>query len=295
MIRGIVRNHLPIVAFVSALLLISASTSKAQPRRLTGIERKSRAVVLIAEASTGRVVAAAGLERASTMRRPAGSLYKLPIAMALLRSGRFNASMTHRCAGHEAINGSTRTCWISSGHGRLRFVQALAESCNLYFRTFASVVTREAILRGARDLGLYTDSNAPIDPDRQLDDEFLLEGTEEQTPSQVLRTALVLATRGRLSAGGDARDLASGRFTPLYAGLRLAVTTGTARGAWSRRIAIAGKTGTAPLIRGGNRTVGWFVGFAPVERPRYAIVVAVDDGRGSDAATLAGRALEELL
>lgn len=292
--RCVVRNHLPLASLMLWIVLV-LSPASAQLRRLKGIEQRSRAVVLVARTSNGEVVAAAGMERSTTMRRQAGSLYKLPISLALLRSGRFNASMTYRCSGSDTINGTRRTCWINSGHGALRFVQALSQSCNLYFRRFARLVERQAILKAARDLGLYTDAVAPIDPEHALSDDDLLEGTAEYTPSQILRTALVVATRGRIAAGGSARDLSSGRFAPLYQGLRLAVVRGTARRAWSRRIAIAGKTGTAPLARGGTRTVGWFLGFAPVDHPRFAVVVAVDDGRGFEAAALAREALEELL
>lgn len=293
MIRAAVRNHLLKLALVLHLLPLGSLT--AQPRRLTGIERRSHAVALVAETSSGRIIAAAGYDRSASMRRQAGSLYKLPIAIALLRSGRFDAGTPYVCRGRATLQGETRNCWISNGHGRLRFVEALAESCNLYFRSVASVVSRADILKAARDLGLYSAPDIPEDPDATLGNDILLEGTEGYTPMQVMRAALALATRGRLGGSSGARDLGSGRYTPLYRGLRLAVTQGTARGAWSRRISISGKTGTAPMIPGGNRTVGWFIGFAPAERPRFAVVITIDNGTGSEAAVLARQALEELL
>jgi len=228
------------------------------------------------------------------MYRRNGSLFKLPIAIALLQSGRFDPSTRRRCSGAETFAGTVRRCWIRGGHGTLGFVQALAESCNLYFRSVVDRVSRVDILRAAHDVGMCDDPSVRSEGHDVLSDAQLLEGSSESTPVDLMRTALALATRGRIAPNGRRLDLSSGRYDPLYRGLRRAVEMGTARAGWSRRVAIAGKTGTAPLIVGGNRTVGWFVGFAPVSRPRYAVVVALDDARGSDAARLAREVLEDL-
>jgi len=294
MLDAIVRNHLPIV-FVLVLFSASAPIATGQVRRLSAIEHRSRAVVLVAETSEGRIVAAAGMERALTMRRASGSLFKLPIAVALLRSGHFDPLTPHRCNGREKINGVERTCWIGSGHGDVRFVDALSTSCNLYFRTAARMISRSEVIRAARDLGMYHDVGSPSDAQRILGDDQLLEGATSLTPGDLIRTAVVFATRGRVSRTGQQLDLRSGRYDPLYRGLRKGVVDGTSHGAWTRRFTIAGKTGTAPLIPGGRRSVGWFIGFAPIDHPRFAVVVAIDDARGSDAATLAREALEQML
>jgi penicillin-binding protein 2 len=82
-------------------------------------------------------------------------------------------------------------------------------------------------------------------------------------------------------------------------GMREAVTSGTARSAWSRlpaQVAIAGKTGTAEFAdpvftedgvyprrdKDGNLlTHAWFVAFAPYEAPELAVAVFID-GSGLD-------------
>jgi penicillin-binding protein 2 len=61
---------------------------------------------------------------------------------------------------------------------------------------------------------------------------------------------------------------------------------------------VAGKTGTAQAqLRGKQDTIAWFVGFAPYERPRYAVCVMVQGGAhgGSVAAPIAARILQETL
>jgi cell division protein FtsI/penicillin-binding protein 2 len=57
---------------------------------------------------------------------------------------------------------------------------------------------------------------------------------------------------------------------------------------------VCGKTGTAQVTDEQNRLTGlntWFISFAPYERPRYAVVVMVEDG-GSGGGTCAPVARE---
>jgi cell division protein FtsI/penicillin-binding protein 2 len=55
---------------------------------------------------------------------------------------------------------------------------------------------------------------------------------------------------------------------------------------------VAGKTGTA-ASRNNPRTHGFFVGYAPAEKPEIAVVVFVQQGRGTDAAALAQTVFRE--
>ena len=52
---------------------------------------------------------------------------------------------------------------------------------------------------------------------------------------------------------------------------------GTGHRAFSERVTIAGKTGTAQTHIPGQ-SHGWFVGFCPVERPRAAMAIVVEHG-----------------
>jgi penicillin-binding protein 2 len=65
-------------------------------------------------------------------------------------------------------------------------------------------------------------------------------------------------------------------------GMTAAVSHGTARGLGLTGVTAAGKTGTAeygaPDAQGAHRAHAWFAAFAPVENPRIALVVFVEDG-----------------
>jgi penicillin-binding protein 2 len=66
-------------------------------------------------------------------------------------------------------------------------------------------------------------------------------------------------------------------YNPIVQGMAGAVTGGTCRGInLLPEIAVAGKTGTAENSHG--RDHSWFMGFAPVENPKVAIAVLVENG-----------------
>ena len=78
-----------------------------------------------------------------------------------------------------------------------------------------------------------------------------------------------------------------------------AVNSGTGTAAQIPGVQVAGKTGTAE-VAGAQRNQLWFIGFAPVERPRMAIAVTLEDqplgtAGGQVAAPLAAQVLEELI
>ncbi|MFH1890353.1 MAG: penicillin-binding protein 2 [Candidatus Kuenenbacteria bacterium] len=60
-------------------------------------------------------------------------------------------------------------------------------------------------------------------------------------------------------------------------GLRQAVTSGSAKFLADLPVAVAGKTGTAQ-VGGDEKSHAWFVGFAPYESPRIAIVILIENG-----------------
>jgi len=76
-------------------------------------------------------------------------------------------------------------------------------------------------------------------------------------------------------------------------GMRKAVTAGTARRLNSLPFSVAGKTGTAELVRGGKKHA-WFTCFAPYENPQVVVTVLLEEGgEGSDyAVPVAQRILE---
>ncbi|MGB8643805.1 MAG: penicillin-binding protein 2 [Anaerolineae bacterium] len=78
-------------------------------------------------------------------------------------------------------------------------------------------------------------------------------------------------------------------FALVRAGMRDAVTYGTAWKVNLAQVAVAGKTGTAefygPRVNGNLPTHAWFTAFAPYDKPEVAVVVFVNNGgEGSEVA-----------
>lgn len=245
---------------------------------------------MIADAVTGETLGGIGLADARKRANPPGSLFKLAIALAAIDGGRVNPIHTYQCTGIDVHGTRTDRCWLPKGHGRVALREAIAQSCNLYFLDLARRVPSEDILASARRLGMLPDRGGAAP---HLNDSTMLGEAFPTSPADMLQTALVLASRGRL--GHTGLSLIGPRYDPLYDGLRACVRNGTAIDAWMKRPTIAGKTGTAWMPDAPRSTVGWFIGFAPAESPRYAIVVMVRRARSNRAAALAREILRRIM
>lgn len=261
-------------------------------------ERVSGAVVLVADARTGKLLGGVRADQAFQRTYFPGSIFKIAIALAWMQRGGFNSQTEFTCTGHDTVAGTPVRCWLGTGHGKVRFVPAFAGSCNLYFQHIAAGISHPELLRAAKQLGMIGPCNFPGEPIGapavpHINVQNLLGESFTVSPAQMLRLALTLATRGRLAIAPF--QLSGPRYRPLYQGLRQCVQKGTGKGAWHSAFTVSGKTGTVYRDGTRSRTAGWFVGFAPSDRPRYAVVVLNPNGTGSDAAGIAGAVFGRLM
>jgi penicillin-binding protein 2 len=134
------------------------------------------------------------------------------------------------------------------------------------------------------------------------------------TPIQMARAISAVATSGllphphltRQDAGSPARvAVAPETFRTVRLALEKAVREGTGRSATRGAFTAAGKTGTAQVYKHSagidsdelpksERDHAWFVGYAPVDKPKVAFAVVVEHGGhgGSTAAPIARKVLE---
>ncbi len=64
---------------------------------------------------------------------PPGSTYKPLVALAALKEGLVTPDTTFFCPGHIEFAGRKYRCWRPHGHGSMAVVNAIIQSCDVYF------------------------------------------------------------------------------------------------------------------------------------------------------------------
>lgn len=87
---------------------------------------------------------------------PPGSTFKMITALAALEAGIVTPKYEVHCRGSVYLGNAEFHCWKERGHGRISLVQALGQSCDVYFYDLARRVGIDAIAAMANRLGLGT-------------------------------------------------------------------------------------------------------------------------------------------
>jgi penicillin-binding protein 2 len=148
-----------------------------------------------------------------------GSTFKMVVAAAAIEMGIIDEDTTISCDGYFRVNRQYFHCWKRSGHGSLNVVEALENSCNVFFNKIAMEVGIDKIKHYANVFGLgqVTKIDLPheisgVIPDREwkqknLKKEWLLgdtpnasigQGFVTVTPLQLLHYINVIANKGIL-------------------------------------------------------------------------------------------------
>ncbi len=93
---------------------------------------------------------------------PPGSTYKMVVALAALEAGVIRPDETFNCPGHLEVGNRRFHCWRRGGHGRMDMVQAIGQSCDVFFYELAQRVGIEAISAMARRLGCGVRHELPL-------------------------------------------------------------------------------------------------------------------------------------
>lgn len=173
--------------------------------------------------------------------------------------------------------------------------EAIAYSCNSYFAEAATRLSSAELVQAFRRAGLDSPSglvkeevNGRIEMPGDRDGlqlEALGDRGVEVTPLELLAAYRKLALQKR-NSNAAIIDV------PVFAGLEQSVAFGMAHAADVQGMKIAGKTGTA-ASRESARTHGFFVGYAPADKPEIVVMVFLERGNGGDAAAIAQRVFAE--
>lgn len=195
---------------------------------------------------------------------PVGSLVKPFVALAY--GGEFPEFV---------CKGAADKCWLAKGHGKLRFREALAQSCNAYFLNLARGVDGATLDVIAAKFGIPAPGSDSAEARIGLGTDWRI------APLELVRAYAELASR----AGEPHVD-------EILAGLRMAAESGTAK-ALGR--GVLAKTGTAACVaERRDAGDGFAVAMEPAEAPRVALLVRVHGAPGAAAAKSAARILRRI-
>src|SRR5438105_219877 len=268
------------------------------------------------------------LDRAIQARYPPGSTWKLAVAAMALKRGIVGprSKMPIPCRGGLQYGNRYFRCWNARGHGDLTLTEAIAQSCDVYFYQLGIKLGVASLLEDANAWGFR--GRTGIDLPGELPSEFptgpeyydrlygarrwtsavalnlaIGQGENAQTLVQMVRLYQQLASDGRArtpfvvrpaAAEQVSLDLSPDQIEALRHAMISVVEQGTARGSRLGSITIAGKTGTAQNPHGPNH--GWFIGFAPADKPEIVVGAIVEFAReGPYVAPLVTRAIAHYL
>ena len=265
-----------------------------------------------------------------------GSTFKILTAAAALDSGVTTPEDGFYCSGKIKVDGDTIKCW-GSPHKAETMAQALQNSCNPVFVELALRMGAQRFYQYLHAFGLGSKTNIdlqgeesgiliPVNSVKNVDLARIGFGQSVAvTPIQLLTAACSVLNGGRLMRPYLLKEAVSPDGTVLYRTspkvlstpiseetsltmrklLENVVAVGGAKNARIPGYRIGGKTGTAQVYKDGrivrNVHIGSFLGFAPADDPRIALLVIVDeadtpvDYGGTTAAPFARQILEDVL
>lgn len=203
---------------------------------------------------------------------PLGSLIKPFTALAY--------GDTHRLTYPAFVcRGRADMCWLPAGHGHVGLTDAIAGSCNAYFRQLAQRIAPDALVARLQRFGIRATPEA-LTPAAMVG----LGETLELAPSAVIRGYLELVSR----AGQPG-------VSPIVQGLLTSARTGTGKavGAAIGHADALVKTGTAPCRHSPRAAAdGYTIAIYPADRPRVALLVQAHGLTGAETAVSAGELLK---
>jgi penicillin-binding protein 2 len=262
------------------------------------------------------------LNRAIAGIYPPGSTWKLATAIVGLERGVITPEyvMPVACVGGMAYAGRYSRCHKREGHGPQNLIQAIANSCNVYFYQLGIRLGLEELTRAGTRLGFSRATGVdmpgervgtfPTDrawyvkrfgwrpPPSEVMNVSIGQGPNAQTPLRMAQFFSALAGNGSARAPHLLRradlpvetDLGVSKQTlaSVWQGMAAVIEAGgTAHAVELRNWKLYGKTGTSQNTADAKKPHAWFTGFAgPRGRdPEIVVAVVVEFGEsGSKAA-----------
>lgn len=249
---------------------------------------------------------------------PPGSVFKLITAIAALEESVVDLNSKIYCPGYYQVGDLTFRCWKETGHGNQTFIEAIANSCNVFFYTLGQRLGIDCLSHYARMFGLgektWIDLPGELEglvPSQEWKmrtfnqawypgDTINLsigQGYLLATPFQIHNMACIIASEGVIYKPFHVERIVSQKgeiikqFEPEII-QRIDISSETFRiiKEGMRRVVVEG-TGRQANIEGlelagktgtaqnpQGENHAWFIGFAPIHEPEICVTVFVEHG-----------------
>lgn len=266
----------------------------------------------------------------------AGSIFKIVVAAAALEQQTIEMETPFTCTGRIDVDGKEFKCYKEDGHGEINFIKGFAYSCNPLFIDTGLKLGYKSIIDMAKRFGFGSpihlfdgleqqSGNVPdkkyVSP-REIANISIGQGEILVTPIQVADMVTTIANNGirkKLNIvdaivtddGNVVKQLRREDDTPVISAdiakkiqkmMEEVTASGTGTNARIEEYGgAAGKTGSAETgwktEDGQTKVHAWFTGYFPITKPKYAMVVFVENGRqgGKAAAPIFKEIAEEIL
>lgn len=245
-----------------------------------------------------------------------GSTFKIFTTAAALEAGVVNDNDTFFCAGSRTVDGQRIRCWRSIGHGSQHLAEGVKNSCNCVFMDLALRLGTSRFYSALHNFGMgkktgvdFTgESGGMMMKEENVKTVDLARIGFGQavavTPLQLISGVCSVVNGGTLYKpylvaavnSHDGKNLAVREPQPVRRTVSEAtskkmreylvgvVANGGGSKAGVAGYAVGGKTGTAQKYANGGiaqgKYISSFIGFAPADDPKYAVLMIVDEPQG---------------
>ena len=242
-----------------------------------------------------------------------GSTFKIFTTAAAIESGVVSDRDRFGCPGFRIVDGQRIRCWRSIGHGSVDLAAGVKNSCNCVFMDLALRMGTANFYQFLRDFGFGQRTGVDFfgeSPGIMIREEYVKNidlarigfgQAVAVTPLQLVAATAAVVNGGNLVRPHFVTSVVAPDGTVIYNHnpqpvrrvlsqntsnsmrtlLEDVVANGSGNKASVEGFRVGGKTGTAQKYRDGvidrGRYVSSFVGFGPVNDPRYVVLMIVDE------------------
>lgn len=234
-----------------------------------------------------------------------GSVFKMVVAAAILEENLLQPDEVFTCTGSYVFSDGTEIKCLHT-HEKVNLVDAICKSCNTTFVKLGLRLGNEKFLEYASKLGFSVGLNNNSPP-ALLGNASIGQQGVLVSPLQIANLYATIARNGYYQPWRIAAEIrnSQGDIVHEYSNnppvqvisdttciilkdaLVQAVNNGSGKSAWVQDKGTAGKTGTAQ-VNEKDKVIAWFAGFTPINNPRLAIAVMVEENNDGAQTGLRG-------